>query len=90
MSPYSLLGYLGMVRRLMRLREMDGITEHSENKIIKMPKTKLDLECSGSASKSIALQEFLAIWLLLFKQRKCNFNQSNDDSFVERVAKNNS
>ena len=32
----------------------------------------------------------LAIWLQLFKQRKCNLNQSKDDSFVERVAKNNS
>ena len=32
----------------------------------------------------------LAISLPLFKQRKCNLNQSKDDSFVERVAKNNS
>ena len=33
---------------------------------------------------------YLAIWLLLFKQRRCNLNQSKDDSFVERVAMNNS
>ena len=32
----------------------------------------------------------LATWLLLFKQRERNLNQSKDDSFVERVAKNNS
>ena len=30
----------------------------------------------------------LAIWLLLHKG-ECNLNQSKDDSFVERVAKNN-
>ena len=32
----------------------------------------------------------LVIWLLVFKQRERNFSQSKDDSFVERVAKNNS
>ena len=32
----------------------------------------------------------LAIWLLLLNKGECNLNQSKDDSFVERVAKNNS
>ena len=32
---------------------------------------------------------FLAIWLLLLNKGERNLNQSKDDSFVERVAKNN-
>ena len=36
---------------------------------------------------------YVTIWILLFKQRgieERNLSQSKDDSFVERVAKNNS
>ena len=32
----------------------------------------------------------LAIWLLLFKQKRMQFKPIKDDSFVDRVAKNNS
>ena len=32
----------------------------------------------------------LAIWLLSFKQKRMQFRPIKDDSFVERVAKNNS
>ena len=41
-------------------------------------------------TKETFYMTYLAIWLLLFKQRRMQLTQSKDGSFVERVARNNS
>ena len=54
-------------------------------------KTLLQMWSQYLASWSLMTKwSYLVIWLLLFKQRRMPFKQIKVDSFVERVAKNNS